>query len=98
MQSLRRSSRVKEGQIKKKKEERISKFISWGLHPSTAKSIYESEIKEEAAWKIICYLRKKLPTYRLKRKITIYANLHIRKGLPLEVLDKICLNKTYSNK
>jgi hypothetical protein len=45
--------------------------------------------KEIAARKIMRYLRRKVPIIKFKRSTTVYANLHIRRGLPADVVGKI---------
>ena len=50
----------------------------------------EEARKEIAARKILGYLRRKVPIIKFKRSTTVFANLHIRRGLPADVVGK-CL-------
>lgn len=49
----------------------------------------EQARKEIAARKILGYLRRKLPIIKFKRSTTTFATLHIRRGLPADVVGKI---------
>lgn len=49
----------------------------------------EQARKEIAARQILRYLRRKLPIIRFKRSTTTFANLHLRRGLPADVVGKI---------
>ena len=48
----------------------------------------EQARKEIAARKITRYLRRKVPIIKFKRSTTTFANLHIRRGLPADVVGK----------
>ena len=49
----------------------------------------EQARKEIAARKIMRYLRRKVPIIKFKRSTTTFAALHIRRGLPADVVGKI---------
>ena len=49
----------------------------------------EGARKEIAARIILRYFRNKIPILKFKRSTVIFANLHIRQGLPLDIVNKI---------
>ena len=49
----------------------------------------EQARKEIAARKITRYLKRKVPIVKFKRSTTTFANLHLRRGLPADVVGKI---------
>lgn len=51
----------------------------------------EQVVKQIAAGKILRYLRRKVPVLKFKRSTVVFANLHIRRGLPADVVQK-CLS------
>ena len=73
-----------DGVIRNKGWERCYRCNPKRLSPQEAR-------KEIAARKIMRYLRRKVPIIKFKRSTTVFANLHIRRGLPADIVSK-CLS------